>query len=54
MLNLLGSLTGPAWRIVEDFDLDLAEDPDPFTNILTQLDTAFQYDSSKLRFCGIL
>ena len=45
MLNLLGSLTGVAWRVVEDFDISKAEDPDSFDNILKMLDKSFQYDS---------
>lgn len=45
VLNLLGSLQGTAWRIVEDFDLNKVNDPEAFENILKQLDAAFQYDN---------
>ena len=45
VLNLLGSLQGTAWRIVEDFDLNKVNDPDAFEGILKQLDAAFQYDN---------
>ena len=42
VLNLLGSLQGTAWRIVEDFDLNKVNDPDAFEGILKQFDAAFQ------------
>ena len=45
VLNLLGSLQGTAWLIVEDFDLNKVNDPDAFEGILKQLDAAFQYDN---------
>ena len=45
VLNLLGSLQGTAWRIVEDFDMNKVNDPEAFENILKQLDAAFQYDN---------
>ena len=45
VLNLLGSLQGTAWRIVEDFDLNKVNDPEAFENILKQLDAAFQYEN---------
>ena len=45
VLNLLGSLQGTAWKLVEDFDLEKASHPTAFTDILTMLDTAFKYDS---------
>ena len=45
VLNLLGSLQGTAWRIVEDFDRNKVNDPEAFENILKQLDAAFQYEN---------
>ena len=45
VLNLLGSLQGTAWKLVEGFDLDRAAHPTAFGDILAMLDTAFKYDS---------
>ena len=45
VLNLLGSLTGTAWKLVEDFDQDTAEDADSFQKLLGMLDMSFQYDA---------
>ena len=44
ILNILGSLTGAAWRLVEDFDIALAEKETAFQDILKILDKHFQYD----------
>ena len=44
VLNLLGSLQGTAWRVMEDYDLNKANDPQAFDKILSQLDAVFQYD----------
>ena len=45
VLNVLGSLQGTAWKLVEDFDLEKAKDETAFKDILSLLDGAFQYDS---------
>ena len=48
ILNLVGSLTGVAWKVVEAYDLeDLEKKPadQHFEKILKLLDTAFEYDS---------
>ena len=44
VLNIVGSLTGSAWRLVEDFDIALAEKDTAFSDILKLLDKHFQYD----------
>eukprot|EP00913_Durusdinium_trenchii_P010092 g9465.t1 len=46
ILNLLGSLSGTAWKFCEDFNIDKAEDPDALNQILKILDGSFQYDSN--------
>ena len=45
VLNLIGSLQGTAWRLVEDFNLDDAGKDNAWKEILKKLDAAFQYDS---------
>ena len=45
VLNLIGSLQGTAWKLVEDFDLSKVEEPDAFKEVLAILDKAFQYDA---------
>ena len=45
VLNLIGSLTGTAWKLVEDFNLDDASKDNAFKDLLKKLDAAFQYDS---------
>ena len=45
VLNLLGSLQGTAWKLVEDYDLEKADKPGAFAEILMRLDKAFKYDS---------
>eukprot|EP00435_Cladocopium_sp_Y103_P028540 s5461_g7.t1 len=45
VLNLLGSLQGTAWKLVEDFDLEKASSETAMKDILALLDVAFQYDS---------
>ena len=45
VLNLVGSLQGTAWRLVEDFNLDDAGKDNAWRDILKNLDAAFQYDS---------
>ena len=44
ILNLIGSLQGAAWRLLEDFNLDEAEKPDAMDRILKVLDSHFEYD----------
>ena len=44
VLNLLGSLQGSAWRILEDYDLDKAEEKGAMDHILATLDKSLQYD----------
>ena len=45
VLNLLGSLQGTAWKLVEDFDIEAASGATALKDILSLLDAAFQYDS---------
>ena len=45
VLNLIGSLQGTAWKLVEDFNLDDASKDSAFKDLLKKLDTAFQYDA---------
>ena len=45
VLNLISSLTGTAWKLVETFPLEDVEKSDAFSKILKQLDKAFEYDS---------
>eukprot|EP00913_Durusdinium_trenchii_P025757 g24173.t1 len=44
-LNLIGSLQGAAWKVVEDFDLKNVEKETAFDTILELLDKAFAYDN---------
>ena len=44
VLNIIGSLTGSAWRLLEDFDIADAEKETAFQDILKTLDKHFQYD----------
>ena len=44
ILNIIGSLSGSAWRLVEDFDVSKAEQESSFNDILKILDKHFQYD----------
>ena len=41
VLNLVGSLIDTAWKLVEDFDFDKAEEPDSFEKLLPLLDASF-------------
>ena len=45
VLNIVGSLTGSAWRLVEDFDASKAEEDTAFQDLLKLLDQHFEYDS---------
>ena len=44
ILSIVGSLTGTAWRLVEDFDVTKAEEESAFDGLLKLLDGHFQYD----------
>ena len=44
ILNIVGSLTGSAWRLVEDYDIAQAEKDTAFPDLLKLLDKHFQYD----------
>ena len=44
VLNIIGSLTGSAWRLLGDFDIADAEKETAFQDILKVLDKHFQYD----------
>ena len=44
ILNIVGSLSGSAWRLLEDFDVSKAEKEDTFSDILKLLDKHFRYD----------
>ena len=46
ILNLLGSLTGTAWKLCEDFNINKANEPEALTHLLKILDGSFQYDSN--------
>ena len=48
ILNLIGSLTGTAWKVAESYDLEDLEKKKPeehFDKLLKLLDTAFEYDN---------
>ena len=45
LLNMLGSLQGTAWKLLENFDLAEAEKPDAIDKVLKILDKAFEYDN---------
>ena len=45
VLNLIVSLQGSAWKLVEGFDLTKVEDDQAFDKVVSMLDTAFQYDA---------
>ena len=45
LLNIIGSLTGTAWRLLEDIDLETAEKPESFNAVIKILDGHFEYDS---------
>lgn len=45
VLNVVSSLTGAAWRLMEDFDPSNAEKEGAFEELLGKLDTHFEYDS---------
>ena len=45
VLNLISSLTGTAWKLVESFPLEDVEKSDAFNKLLKMLDKAFEYDN---------
>ena len=45
VINLVSTLTGAAWRLMEDFDVTTAEKEGTFDGILKILDQHFEYDS---------
>ena len=45
VLNIIGSLQGTAWKLLEDFDLTKVDSADAFAKVLARLDSAFKYDS---------
>ena len=45
VLNVVSSLTGAAWRLMEEFDPSTSEKEGVFEEILAKLDTHFEYDS---------
>ena len=45
ILNIIGSMQGVAWKLVEDFPLDKLEDAKTFDSLLDILDKSFQYDA---------
>ena len=44
ILNIIGSLQGTAWKLVEGFDLDKIDKEGTFDDLMKLLD-AFRYDS---------
>lgn len=45
IINVVGSMTGTAWRLLEYFDVSEAEKPGTLDKILKILDQAFEYDN---------
>ena len=45
ILNIVSSLTGTAWRILEDFDVATADKEGTFDSIIKKLDGHFEYDA---------
>ena len=43
-LNIVSSLTGAAWRLLENFDVSTAKGDNTFDDIMKKLDQHFQYD----------
>ena len=44
LLNIIGSLTGTAWKLLENFPIDEIEKAGAFEKMLKTLDKAFEYD----------
>ena len=45
LLNLIGSLTGTAWKLLESFPVEDVEKTGAFDRVLKTLDKAFEYDN---------
>ena len=45
LLNLIGSLSGTAWRLMESFDISEVEKDGCFNKIMKIVDRAFEYDN---------
>ena len=45
ILNIIGSLQGTAWRLVENYDLTKIDADSAFDDLMKTLDKAFQYDA---------
>lgn len=45
ILNVVGSMTGTAWKLLESFDVSEAEQAGALDKILKILDKAFEYDN---------
>ena len=46
LLSVIGSLTGTAWRLLENFPIEDIEKAGAFEKMLKILDKAFEYDKS--------
>eukprot|EP00435_Cladocopium_sp_Y103_P072990 s52_g42.t1 len=46
LLNVIGSLTGTAWKLLENYPIEEIEKTGAFDKILKILDKAFEYDST--------
>ena len=45
VLNLIGSLQGTAWKLVESFDVTKIDEEKSFDDVISILDAAFRYDA---------
>ena len=45
VLNIIGSLQGTAWKLVESFDVTKIDEASSFDAVIALLDGAFQYDN---------
>ena len=45
VLNLIGSLQGTAWKLVESFDVTKIDEEKSFDDVISILDAAFKYDA---------
>ena len=45
VLNLIGSLQGTAWKLVENFDVTKIDQEKSFDDVISILDAAFKYDA---------
>jgi len=51
ILNIVSSLTGAAWHLLEDFDVSTTEGENTFSDLMKKLDQYFQYDN-RIRLPG--